>query len=154
MSCCLRQWNQLGVRRGVHAIRRRQSVAISAKSIEPVAEQGRYPCVPSYQYVEIVGWDYLDHGGGRDVVFDVAGDNGRRQGLRFGLSDLELATGQLARFITSVLQREPTRPKGMEPHFARQMSFNHLVGRRVLLVVVTISCGVKVVIDWEAVPRE
>lgn len=129
-------------------------MAISAESTEPAAEQRRCLSTPVRHTVTIVGWDYLDQAEGQDVVFTLLDEAGRRQGVRFGLSDLELASGQLDRFIATVLQREPAQPKGMEPHFAHQMLFNHLVGRRVLLLVVETSRGVQVVVDWEAVPQE
>ena len=132
----------------------RQLVAISAESAESAADVSPCTFTPVRYEVTITGWDFRDHSDGQDVVFTLLDEAGRRQGVRFGLSDLELASGQLDRFIATVLQREPAQPKGMEPHFAHQMQFNHLVGRRVLLLVVETSRGVQVVVDWEAVPQE
>ena len=123
----------------MHMILGEHSVAISAESIEHAAEQSPCTSTPGGCEVTIVGWDYRDHGEGQDVLFEVADSREARMFLRFGLSDLQLSTGQLARFIATVLQRELAQPKGMEPHFARQMFFNQAVGRRVMLAVVETS---------------
>ncbi len=129
-------------------------MARSAESTEPAAEQRRCLSTPVRHAVTITGWDFRDHGEGQDVVFTLLDEAGRRQGVRFGLSGLELASGQLDRFIATVLQRQLVEPEGIKPHFWRQMLFNQLVGRRVQLLVVETSRGVRVVVDWEAAPRE
>ena len=129
-------------------------MAIGSESTENAAEQRRCISPPGRHGAKIVGWDYRNHGAGQDVVFEVSDDDGRRQGVRFGLSDLELSSGQLNRFIATVLQRQPPEPEGIEPHMVRQMLFNHLVGRRVLLVVVATSRGIQVVVDWGPVPQD
>ena len=126
---------------------------ISTDSTEPAAAQRQYISTPGRHEVTIVGWDYLDHGEGQDVVFELSDDEGARMFLRFGLSDLELRSGQLNRFLTTVLQRQPPEPEGIPPHIVRQMWFNQTVGRKVLLVVAVTSRGVQIAVDWESVPQ-
>jgi hypothetical protein len=128
-------------RHGMPILAGGNSVAITTESIEPAAEPGPRISAPGRHDVEIVGWHYLDHGDGQDVVFEVSDDEGRRQGVRFGLSDVELRSGQLTRFIAAVLRRQPPEPVGIQPHIVRQMLFNQAVGRRVALVVVETSPG-------------
>ena len=129
-------------------------MAISAESTENAAKQRQCLCSPGRHVVRIAAWDYRDHGDGQDVIFEVADEAGRRQGVRFGLSDLELSSGQLSRFMATVLQRQPPEPEGIPPHIVRQMLFNQAVGRRVLLVVVATSGGVPIVVDWAAVVQK
>ena len=133
------------------------AMAISPESIEPTEHatpQTPRMSTPRQYAVSIIGWTYHDYRGRRDVLFEVRDDDGVRHPLRFGLSDLELASGQLRSFISTVLQQQLVEPEGIPPHMVRHMRFNHLVGRRVLLHVVTTSRGVQIVVDWEALPRE
>ena len=126
-------------------------MAIIAESVEPAAEQGRCISTAGRHQVTISSWDYRDYGDVQDVIFQMADDEGRRQGLRFGLSDPELSSGELTRFLATALQRQLPEPEGIPPHIVRQMLFNTLVGRRVLLVVEATSRGVQIVVDREAV---
>ena len=130
------------------------SNAEAIELLEHAVKQTRWICKPERHEVTIVGWKYHDYWERQDVLFEVREGEGRCQFLRFGLTDLELGTGRLANFITTVLQQQLVDPQGMKPHIVRHMRFNQLVGRRVLLVTATISQGVQVLVDWEAVPKK
>lgn len=108
----------------------------SIKQGDKSAEQTRRMSAPSRHRVKIVGWDFRDHGEGQDVVFEVHDEAGTRRFVRFGLSDLELSSGQLLQFIAAGLQRQPVETDILEPRVYYHMLFNQLVGRRVVLAVV------------------
>lgn len=130
------------------------TASISAEATEHVDDDVCLLRSPVRYNVEIVGWDYNDHGDEHDVVFAVTDDHGRRQRVRFGMTELELSSGQLDHFIATVLGRRFVKPAGIETHFWRGMLMNQLVGRRVVLEVVTTHRGVPIVVDWESVPQE
>lgn len=130
----------------------KHTVEICAEPTEDEAEQIEYIREPGHHEVHVTGWDYLDHDGERDVVFDVADDAGRRNALRFGLNELELASGELTNFLSTVLQRQLFLPMGMKMPFFLQTLFNHVVHRRIGVDVVETSRGKKLVLGWEALP--
>jgi len=137
----------------VHANEGERPTAIIADSTVYTGDEAGHMRSPVRHAVKIIGWDNLHRGDEHDVVFAVTDDHGRRQGVRFGLSDLELSSGQLDRFIATVLQRRFVKPEGIDTHFWRGMLMNQLVGRRVVLEVITTHRGVPIVVDWEAAPE-
>jgi hypothetical protein len=109
---------------------------------------------PGRHEVNIDRWDFANSPGGPEIVFSVHNDSGARQCVRFGFSELELGTGTLDCFITTVLQRKPVRTARTSPRTHYETWCNQLVGCRVLLVVEEYRPGVQFVWDWEAVPQD
>ncbi|UCG33820.1 MAG: hypothetical protein JSU68_04125 [Phycisphaerales bacterium] len=124
------------------------------KRTDEPADEIRRISTPGRHEVTITGWDFRDRAGARDVVFDVCNDDGARQSVEFGLSQLELSTGELSRFLATVLRREHSRPQWMSSNGFLHMLFNHVVGRRVILHVMETSRGAQIVVDWESPPSD
>jgi hypothetical protein len=135
----------------------KQSMGFCAETIANVeaardrqARRDMWICNRGLHVVTIVAWRYEPARVGRNVVFEVHDDAGRRQFLRFNLTTRALRDGELLRFVVAAMNWRPELHAGDMFSIAHRKYYEQLIGRRIAVVVMRNKRGLHDVVDWEA----